>query len=176
MALVWAHAEHIKLCRSLPDDRFFDQPPQAMERCIFEKTDSPYAIWSFNHKCRTLPAGKTLRPEVLSPTVVHGRMNNWPTVHNTETRGTGLGVSMSRTYQRTTCLIVRLQRRVVIDCLHLLRVQGVHLDNFDLFMRKRMDKGFGIGAGRFVANLFLVGINSRRKGGYPYSSFRSILN
>ena len=42
MALVWAHAEHIKLCRSLPDDRFFDQPPQAMERYIFEKTDSLY--------------------------------------------------------------------------------------------------------------------------------------
>jgi glucoamylase len=92
MALVWAHAEHIKLCRSLRDGRFFDQPPQAMERYIFEKADSPYTLWRFNHKCRTLPAGKTLRLEVLSPTVVHGRMNNWPTVHNTETRDTGLGV------------------------------------------------------------------------------------
>jgi hypothetical protein len=27
-----------------------------------------------------------------------------------------------------------------------------------------------------VSSLFVVGINSRRKGGYPYSSFPSIMN
>jgi len=31
-------------------------------------------------------------------------------------------------------------------------VQGVDLHNFDLFIRKIMDEGFGIGARRFIAN------------------------
>ena len=27
--------------------------------------ESPHAIWRFNHKCQTIPAGKRLRIEVL---------------------------------------------------------------------------------------------------------------
>ena len=38
-------------------------------------------------------------------------------------------------------LVVRLQRRVVIDFFHLLRVHGVDLDNVDPFIRKIMDEG-----------------------------------
>ncbi|TIP53948.1 MAG: hypothetical protein E5X68_37320, partial [Mesorhizobium sp.] len=34
MPLVWAHAEHIKLLRSLRDGAVFDLPPQGVERYI----------------------------------------------------------------------------------------------------------------------------------------------
>jgi glucoamylase len=33
MPLVWAHAEHVKLLRSLRDGRVFDLPPQTVQRC-----------------------------------------------------------------------------------------------------------------------------------------------
>lgn len=95
MPLVWAHAEYVKLRRSLHEGRVFDMPPQPVQRYLVEKTGSPYAIWRFNHRCRTIPGGKTLRLEVLAPAVVHWSVDGWHTVHDTETRVTGLGVHLA---------------------------------------------------------------------------------
>jgi glucoamylase len=92
MPLVWAHAEYIKLIRSLRDGRIFDTPPQTVERYIKNKTESLLTIWRFNHKCRTMPAGRTLRIEVLSRAVVHWSPDGWHKVTDTETRDTGLGL------------------------------------------------------------------------------------
>jgi glucoamylase len=90
--LVWAHAEHIKLLRSLRDGRIFDQPPQTVERYIMQKQFSPYAVWRINNKSRSLEAGKKLRVELLSPSIVHWTMDGWQTADDTPTRDTGLGV------------------------------------------------------------------------------------
>lgn len=92
MPLVWAHAEYIKLCRSLHDDRVFDMPPQPVARYVTSRHDAPCAIWRFNHKTRIAPPGKTLRLEVLAPAKVHWSVDNWHTTHDAETRDTGLGV------------------------------------------------------------------------------------
>jgi len=40
MPLVWAHAEYLKLCRSLFEGRVFDQPPQTVERYLVKRTTS----------------------------------------------------------------------------------------------------------------------------------------
>jgi glucoamylase len=90
--LVWAHAEYLKLCRSLVDRRIFDQPPQAVERYIVQQTTSDRIIWRFNNKVRTMPANRTLRVETLAPAVVHWSVNEWRTVHDTSTWDTTLGV------------------------------------------------------------------------------------
>lgn len=92
MPLVWAHAEYLKLCRSLHEGQVFDTPPQTVQRYVIEKTGSPYMIWRFNHKCRTLTVGKTLRVEVLAPALVHWSTDSWQTLHDIETSDTGLGV------------------------------------------------------------------------------------
>ena len=92
MPLVWAHAEYLKLRRSLHEGRVFDTPPQTIQRYQVQKTGSPYAIWRFNHKCRTMPAGKDLRIEVLAPAKVHWSSDDWRTAHDAETRDTGLGL------------------------------------------------------------------------------------
>jgi glucoamylase len=42
MPLVWAHAEHLKLVRSLHQGRVFDLPPQPVQRYQAEKITSPY--------------------------------------------------------------------------------------------------------------------------------------
>jgi glucoamylase len=94
MPLVWAHAEYIKLRRSLHEGQVFDMPPQARQRYAVEKTDSPFATWRFNHKSRTIPAGKTLRLELLAPAMVHWSTDGWQTTHDTQTRDTGLGVHL----------------------------------------------------------------------------------
>ncbi len=52
MPLVWAHAEYLKLRRSLDDGRVFDLPPQTVQRYLTEKTVSPRMVWRFNHKIR----------------------------------------------------------------------------------------------------------------------------
>jgi glucoamylase len=92
MPLVWAHAEYVKLRRSLRDEKVFDMPPQTVQRYIVQKQGSPYSIWRFNHKCRTIEAGKTLRIEVLAKAVIHWSSDGWQTTHDTGTLATGMGI------------------------------------------------------------------------------------
>ena len=92
MPLVWAHAEYIKLLRSLRDQAVFDMPPQPVQRYLVDKVSATFALWRFNHKCRTLPAGKQLRIEVQTPARVHWSLDNWQTVNDSETQPTGLGL------------------------------------------------------------------------------------
>lgn len=92
MPLVWAHAEYVKLRRSMREGRVFDMPPQAAQRYVKDKTGSPYAVWRFNNKLRKMQAGKVLRVETQAAATVHWSADGWQTTHDTNTRDTGLGV------------------------------------------------------------------------------------
>ncbi len=92
MPLVWAHAEYIKLLRSLRDGHVFDMPPQPVERYQENDTSSPYAIWRFNHKVHRIMAGDILRLEVLAPATVRWSSDGWQTSHELPTTDTSLGV------------------------------------------------------------------------------------
>jgi glucoamylase len=92
MPLVWAHAEYIKLLRSMRDGQVFDTPPQPVQRYQKAKVTLPFGFWRFNHKVRSILKGKKLRVEMLSPATVHWSVDNWKTAVDTETRDTGLGV------------------------------------------------------------------------------------
>jgi glucoamylase len=92
MPLVWAHAEYLKLRRSLRDGRVFDLPPQTVQRYITEKTISPRMIWRFNHKIRSMPAGKILRIETLAPAIIHWSADDWKTVQDAKSRDMALGI------------------------------------------------------------------------------------
>jgi glucoamylase len=95
MPLVWAHAEYVKLLRSLRDGRVFDQPPQPVQRYQVERTGSGHSVWRFNLKGRAAPAGTTLRLETLAPARVHWSGDGWRTVTDTPTTDTGLGVYLA---------------------------------------------------------------------------------
>lgn len=95
MPLVWAHAEYVKLCRSLREGRVFDTPPQTVERYLLEQTGTPYTVWRFNNKCATMPVGKTLRLEASAPALIHWSADGWRTASDTETRDTGLGLHVA---------------------------------------------------------------------------------
>jgi glucoamylase len=95
MPLVWAHSEYIKLARSLRDGRVFDLPPQTVQRYQIEKQDTTFAVWRFNHKCRTISAGKILRVETLAPALIHWGTDSWQGLKDTATRDTGLGIHLA---------------------------------------------------------------------------------
>ncbi len=95
MPLVWAHAEYVKLLRSLRERRVFDTPPQTVQRYQVEKVTSRLAIWRFNHKCRRLLAGRLLRIEVLAAALVHWSLDDWHSAHDTQTLDSGLGIHVA---------------------------------------------------------------------------------
>ena len=95
MPLVWAHAEYVKLCRSLGDREIFDRPPQTIERYLVKKTTSANITWRFNNKARSMPERRILRVETLAPALVHWSGDNWRTVRDSPTRDTTLGVHVA---------------------------------------------------------------------------------
>jgi glucoamylase len=92
MPLVWAHAEHVKLIRSLREDRVFDMPPQTRQRYVVEGVRARVVMWCPNNKLRWVEHGKILRIVLTGPAVVHWSADGWRTVHDTPTRDIGLGV------------------------------------------------------------------------------------
>lgn len=92
MPLVWAHAEYIKLLRSLHSGHVFDTPSQPVQRYQTDNVTSPFAIWRMNQKCRVMPAGKLLRIELLAPALIHWSSDNWLTTHNLRATDTTLGI------------------------------------------------------------------------------------
>src|SRR3989441_8268317 len=70
MPLMWAHAEYIKLLRSLRDGRVFDLPPQTVQRYIIDKITAQYVPWRFNLKSCSVPAGYKIRIETLTPATI----------------------------------------------------------------------------------------------------------
>ncbi len=80
MPLVWAHAEYIKLARSIHERTVFDMPTQTVERYQKNKTTSKLVSW------------RNLRIEVLAPAMVHWTSDDWQTTNDSKTIDTGLGV------------------------------------------------------------------------------------
>ena len=93
MPLVWAHAEHVKLLRSLRDGRVFDMPPQTAPALPDRRRAlAPTCVWRFNHKCRRLTAGSVLRVELLAAAAIHWSSDGWRTIRDTPTQDSGFGI------------------------------------------------------------------------------------
>ncbi len=94
MPLVWAHAEYVKLLRSLRDGKVFDMPPQGPERYIKNGTTAPFRSWRFNNKIRTIPRGKLLRIELLAAAKIRWSVDRWTTVADSATNGNTFGIHL----------------------------------------------------------------------------------
>ena len=79
LPLTWAHAEYIKLRRSLHDGRVFDTPPTVVDRYQRRAVRDGRLTWRFNHKISRIPAGRPLRIETLAPAEVHFTCDGWTT-------------------------------------------------------------------------------------------------
>jgi glucoamylase len=91
MPLVWAHAEHIKLLRSLRDGAVFDTPPQSYARYVKSKPGPAPIVWRKTSKISQISVGRILRLEFLEPASVHWSSDNWAITTDSECHATGLG-------------------------------------------------------------------------------------
>jgi len=92
MPLAWAHAEYVKLVRSLALGRSIDRPEAAWRRYEGVRPTVCRATWRFTAPRPTMVAGRTLRFELLAPCRVHCSMDGWRTAIDIDARDTGLGV------------------------------------------------------------------------------------
>ena len=91
MPLVWAHAEYLKLVRSLRDGRVFDLPPRTWQRYVIDRVASHIVCWRFNRQPRTIAGGQTLRLETLVPCLVHWSVDGWRTTTDAGSGDSGIG-------------------------------------------------------------------------------------
>ncbi|GAB5518126.1 MAG: glucan 1,4-alpha-glucosidase [Rhodothermales bacterium] len=93
MPLMWAHAEYIKLLRSVRDGAIFDRLAVVADRYLDEGYERPsLEVWALNRRIKTIPAGtETLRIIAERPFRLH-----WGTVQKpdqtTAAAATGLGI------------------------------------------------------------------------------------
>ncbi len=92
MPLAWAHAEYIKLVRSIALGHSIDRPEAAWRRYRGKRPVATRATWRFTAQRPTMPAGRTLRLEVMAPARVHCSVDGGATWTDLETLDTGLGV------------------------------------------------------------------------------------
>ncbi|MGB5051678.1 MAG: glucan 1,4-alpha-glucosidase [Caldilineaceae bacterium] len=95
MPLVWAHAEYVKLRHSLHSGVVFDMPSQTVQRYQEQKIQSSSTIWRFNHKCRTMAEGNSLRIELPNEATVQWSSDGGQTTQAVATRDTGLGLHVA---------------------------------------------------------------------------------
>jgi glucoamylase len=78
MPLVWAHAEYIKLLRSLRDGKVFDLIPEVESRYIRDRSRcKSLEVWKFNRQPRTVKRGFTLRVEASQSFRLHWSKDDW---------------------------------------------------------------------------------------------------
>jgi len=92
MPLVWAHAEHIKLLRSLTDGAVFDQPPQPVRRYLRNRQPARVRPWRPDWRTPSVPIGRALRLDMSEPALVHWSTDAWQTRNDVLTTDTGIGV------------------------------------------------------------------------------------
>jgi glucoamylase len=92
MPLAWAHAEYIKLVRSVALGHAIDRPEAAWHRYRGIRPDAVRATWRFTAPRPTMPVGRLLRFELLAPCRVHCSLDGWRTTLDLDARDTGLGI------------------------------------------------------------------------------------
>ena len=95
MPLAWAHAEYLKLRRSLQDGRIFDRPPQTVRRYLEQKVGSRLRDLAVRPPPPRDLAGRDAAGRGSEPAVVHWSTDGWKTSHESATRDTGLGIHVA---------------------------------------------------------------------------------
>jgi len=93
MPLMWAHAEYVKLLRSVSDGHVFDLIPEVASRYLGDrKACQLFEIWKPNRQVRVVKRGYRLRVQVPAPFRLHWTDDEWRTVNNTASAATAFGI------------------------------------------------------------------------------------
>jgi glucoamylase len=92
MPLAWAHAEYVKLARSIALGHAIDRPAAAWRRYRGKAPKAVRATWRFTAPRPTMVTGLTLRLELIAAARVHWSADEGGTWADLDARDTGLGV------------------------------------------------------------------------------------
>jgi glucoamylase len=92
MPLMWAHAEYIKLLRSVHDGAVFDLIPAVADRYLRGKGRKDLEVWKFSRQVRFVAAETTLRIQDESPFRLHWASDEWRNPQDTPSIETNLGI------------------------------------------------------------------------------------
>lgn len=94
MPLCWAHAEYLKLLRSVRDRRVFDRFDAVARRYDpARRTALPVReIWQWNYRPARVPSGRPLRIQADAPFRLHWTIDGWRTSEDTDATATAAGI------------------------------------------------------------------------------------
>ena len=96
MPLMWAHAEYIKLLRSVSDGQVFDFIPEVASRYgAGRKTRRGIEIWKPNRQVRSVQPDSILRIQLSAPFRVHWSDDDWQNTKDTPSSATSLGIDFA---------------------------------------------------------------------------------
>ena len=92
MPLVWAHAEYVKLLRSLADGAVFDLPPHTVRRYLKEKRQARCRPWREDAPVAKIPSGRVLRLDFVQAAIVLFTRDGWHSQAEITTTDAGYGL------------------------------------------------------------------------------------
>ena len=93
MPLMWAHAEYIKLLRSIRDGKVSDLIVEVAKRYLRARADRQlFEVWKFTRQVRSVKRGHVLRVQSPASFRLHWSGDEWQTVKDTPSSTTTLGV------------------------------------------------------------------------------------
>jgi glucoamylase len=91
--LMWAHAEYIKLLRSIADGRVFDLIPEVAERYLAARKREPIEVWKIRrHRIRSVKAPTRLRIQSHRPFMLHWTKDEWRHAEDTRASTAPIGI------------------------------------------------------------------------------------
>jgi glucoamylase len=95
MPLVWAHAEYVKLLRSLRDGAVFDMPPQTVQRYIKDRQAPCIADWRPVWRRSEMNPGRSLRIQLEAASIIRWTLDDWAHWQDCATQDFGAGLHIA---------------------------------------------------------------------------------
>ncbi|MGG6892726.1 glycoside hydrolase family 15 protein [Rhizobium sp. BR 315] len=92
MPLAWAHAEYIKLVRSVSDGRVYDRLDIVADRYQKPHPKSLLEVWNFDRQFLSMKAGKTVRIPMTTPFRLRWTDDGWNSWQDITTTDTAVGI------------------------------------------------------------------------------------
>ena len=95
MPLMWAHAEYVKLLRSVADGHVFDLIPVVAERYLKKRGRRDLEVWKHTRQVREVTAGQVLRIQTPASFRLHWTNDGWASATDTPSTSTGIGIEFA---------------------------------------------------------------------------------
>ncbi len=90
--LAWAHAEYVKLLRSIADGEVFDRVGEVAQRYLSGRGRKDLEIWLMRRQLPQIRGGQTLRIQLDRPFQLHWSDNGWANTSDCDSTDTGLKI------------------------------------------------------------------------------------